>query len=163
MTNRKYWKAALMSAAVSRLDTAYHCIISLTVWFLHRRVRDQARERQRMTRKFAPRSPRNMSSVMKRRRKKTNNSLFFLSCHCIISDHPIWPINSHSLFCIFSKDPCVREFVCLCCVQQRWEIKTWFLYVTKDSQGWFLCMNHTVEIMKHNAESSYKTKRRLMG
>ena len=72
---------------------------------------------------------------------------FFLSFHCIISAQPTWLINSHIfVLYIFLRPVCVwvsvcvsdSVFACLCCVQQRWEIKKWLCDVTEASQGLYL-------------------------
>lgn len=77
-----------MSAAVSRAETSYHSPFFSVVSV--RRVRVQARERQKVMRKWPPRKPKNMSSVTKRRTKTTTNNFFLIiplyyqCCVCIL-------------------------------------------------------------------------------
>lgn len=66
----------VMSAPVSKAQPSSHSPTFCSVLF--RRVRDQARGRQKVMRKCPPRKPKNMSLATKRRRKMmTNNSFFF--------------------------------------------------------------------------------------
>lgn len=151
-----------MSAAVSIAELSQNNFSSSVSC---RRAKDPAKERQKTTTKWPQKGPRNMSSVMKRRKKRMTNSSLFN--HSTVSSVLIAHGISTTVFCFVDflttclfvrKCVCVCGcvFACLCCVQKRCEIKKCLIGVTKAPFIIFNSMIHVDEshccvIMKHTA------------